>query len=116
MPPSQVAPWQPPHGVVSLPDASSAIAEALCLPATLDLTGADALLGRLQDRFARDDALLIDGSAVEQISSACMQVLVAARVHACARGTPFRMKAMSPVLRDAAHDMGLLGALGVEEG
>lgn len=116
MQPSQTFPLQQPYGEVALSNAASAAVATLFLPATLDLTGADALLGRLQDGFTRDDALLIDGSAVEQVSSACMQVLVAARVHAGARGTPFRIAAMSPVLRDAARDLGLLGALGVEEG
>jgi anti-anti-sigma regulatory factor len=82
------------------------------LAAELDVTAADALLGELQRRVAQRDPILMDGSAVERISTACMQVLAAAAIAAQASGLPFDTIAPSAVLRDAILDLGLGHLLG----
>ncbi len=88
--------------------------DPLSLPASLDLTGADALRTQLQDCLASHDTVLIDGSAVERVSTACLQVLVAARTEAGGQGQSFTLTAMSTALGSAVRDLGLLAALGVQ--
>jgi anti-anti-sigma regulatory factor len=87
----------------------------LPLPQGLDLTGADALHGSLQSCLERDVVLRIDGSAVELVSTACLQVMVAAAMTARGRGGEFELMAPSRPLRDAARDLGLSPALGLED-
>jgi chemotaxis protein CheX len=100
-----------PHGPTSI---SADPTPPLHLPEALDLTRADALHGALQTRIAQDGLLRIDGSAVSQVSTACMQVLVAAAVTVRGRGRTFALVSPSSVLRDAAGDLGLAAVLGLE--
>ncbi|NKC31268.1 STAS domain-containing protein [Roseomonas sp. BU-1] len=83
------------------------------LAASLDLTAAEPLCQALRVRL--DDATLaIDGSAVERISTPCLQVLAAAHAGAVARGTAFRLHAPSEALRQAIDELGLSAAIPVE--
>jgi anti-anti-sigma regulatory factor len=82
------------------------------LAAELDLAAADGLLGDMQRRIGVRDPIRMDGSAVERISTACLQVLAAAAIAARAGGVPFETVAPSAVLRDAIVDVGLGGLLG----
>jgi anti-anti-sigma regulatory factor len=82
------------------------------LAAELDLAAADGLLGDMQRRIGLRDPVRMDGSAVERISTACLQVLAAAAIAARAGGVPFETVAPSPVLRDAIMDLGLGDLLG----
>jgi anti-anti-sigma regulatory factor len=84
------------------------------LPASLDLTAADRLHGQLQDRLGRGEALLIEGGDVERVSTACVQVLVAAAASAREAGLAFRLAPASDILRHAVSDLGLAGVLGMD--
>jgi anti-anti-sigma regulatory factor len=59
----------------------------------------------------KSGAIRVDASAVEQVDSAGVQLLVAAIATAGARGAPFEWVAVSGALRDAAGHLGLSGAL-----
>ena len=86
---------------------------ALALPPVLDLIRADALHAELQACMSRDEALRIDGSAVELVSTACLQVLVAAARAAQARERTFELMSPSHILGNAARDLGLAACLGL---
>ena len=110
-------PLQPPHTLDATRQLGGAQASGtVFLPASLDLIGADALLVRLQETLAQLGMLVVDGSDVERVSTAGIQVLVAARMHALAENAAFRLHSVSAVLQDALFDLGLLGALGLEAG
>ena len=89
---------------------------ALLLAASLELTHADALRGDLQHALAHDGALVIDGSGVERVSTACIQLLVAAAAGARVRGLAFQLAATSVALTEAIRDLGLCRALCMKEG
>ena len=84
------------------------------LPPLLDLTRADALHGELQTLVAHEADVTIDGSHVERVSTACVQLLVAARMMARAHGGTLALLTPSPVLSQAVHDLGLATAMGME--
>jgi anti-anti-sigma regulatory factor len=86
------------------------------LPPDLDLTRADALHAALLPCIGQDAPLVIDGHAVDRISTACLQVLVAACVTARGRGQGFAMLAPSAKLGKAAQDLGLSAWLAPEPG
>jgi anti-anti-sigma factor len=88
---------------------------AVRLAASLDLTSADALQEILRAHVAGTADLVIDGRDVSRISTACLQLLVAAAASARSRGGSFRIAAHSSVLVDAIHDLGLGRALGMED-
>ncbi len=85
----------------------------IVLPPILDLTRADALLGALQKGMEQDSGLSIDGSNVQVVSTACLQVLTAACLTARARNRGFTLTAPAPALRAALCDLGLDAALGL---
>jgi chemotaxis protein CheX len=87
----------------------------MTLPASLDLTLADTLHHSLLERIANERPLAIDGSEVERVSTPCVQLLVAASASARAHGLPFRIVSASQILSDAARDLGLSRALGLED-
>jgi len=84
------------------------------LPQNLDLTRADSLLAALQACLTHDAPVHLDGSGVAHISTASLQVLVAAARTARALGRQFVLAAPSDVLRAAAQDLGLACMLGME--
>ena len=69
----------------------------------------------LRATLAEHGALLLDGSAVEYVSTACAQILVAAALAARAGGHAFTLAAPSIVLQHALHDLGLGAMLGLAE-
>jgi chemotaxis protein CheX len=79
----------------------------LALPALLDLTAAEPLHRTLLDRVRAGDPLVVAGEAVERVSTAAVQVLLAAAADARARGNTFRLRDPSPVLTDALADLGV---------
>ena len=87
----------------------------LTLPAGLDRLAVEPLCRTLQERLAAGDALLIDARQVDRISTASVQVLLAAARSAAVRDIPFHVSAASGVLIEALDDLGLAGSLpGVE--
>ena len=101
-------------GASSAAQPGSDPALAFNLPQSLDLTAADRLHATLQGMVARDCAVLLDGSGVERASTVCLQLLVAASAASRGRGLAFRVASPSASLRNAAQDLGLCAALGME--
>ena len=85
--------------------------ESSILPATLDRLAAESLCRTVQDRLLTGQKLRLDGSAVERVSTACVQVLLAASRSATAREVPFTVISPSAALTEALADLGLAGAL-----
>lgn len=75
----------------------------LVLPADLDLAAATPL----RETLLAATPSALDGSAVAAVSTAAIQVLLAARRHAEAHGRPLRLVAPSDALADAIADLGL---------
>ncbi|WP_439598646.1 STAS domain-containing protein [Falsiroseomonas sp.] len=94
-------------------DPASQDSPSLVLPASLDLTQAEPLCQALRERL-QDSALCLEGSAVERVSTPCLQLLAAAHASARARGIPFRLHGASAVLVAAIADLGLSTAIPLE--
>jgi anti-anti-sigma regulatory factor len=80
--------------------------DAFALPAILDITKASELRGHLVERL-NCGAVRVNASAVDRVSTPCIQVLLAAARSADAAGTPFRIASASEALRAALADLGL---------
>ncbi len=80
---------------------------ALSLPAILDTAAAPALRDLLAAHVAGGGTLLLDGSGVERIGMACLQVLLAAETAAQAAGVAFAITDASPALTDMTALAGL---------
>jgi chemotaxis protein CheX len=76
------------------------------VPATLDLTAARDLRERLVAMLSGRDVVL-DASAVERMSTPCMQVLLAAGRSADAAKVSFQIVDASDAFRAAVADLGL---------
>jgi anti-anti-sigma regulatory factor len=86
--------------------------EVLALPALLDLTAAEPLQRALLDRVRTGEPVIVAGAAVERVSAAAVQVLLAAAAESRARGNLFQLRDPSPALADALVDLGLAAHLG----
>lgn len=93
---------------------SPAIPEALPLPASLDLIAALPLCQALRERLEAGE-MHLDASAVERVSTPCLQVLAAAASSARKRGIAFRLEGASAVLVEAISDLGLATAIPIED-
>jgi chemotaxis protein CheX len=86
--------------------------EVFTLPAVLDLTAAEPLHRALLERVRTGDPLFVAGAAVERVSTAAIQVLLAAATETRSRGNSFLLRDASPVLTDALIDLGVASHLG----
>ncbi len=76
------------------------------LPAVLDLGAAEAFCQSLRDALVLE-GLDLDGSAVERVTTPCLQLLLSASMSAAAQGVAFRINAPSPALCAAIAELGL---------
>lgn len=90
------------------------IPDTTLLVPSLDLTAAEALCRTLTAQLA-DGAIILDGSAVENVSTPCLQVLAAAAATARDNNQQFRLLCPSAVLRAAITDLGLHAAIPFED-
>lgn len=79
----------------------------LVLPEELDLSMAPDLAARLREGLLKDGALRLDGAGVASISTACIQLLLAATREAATRKDRLVIVSPSPAFEDAAADLGL---------
>jgi chemotaxis protein CheX len=84
---------------------------AQVLPSSLELAAAESLRRKLQDKIRGARPIVLVGSAVERVSTPCLQVLVAASKTAAEHGLSFVLREPSKVLLDALADLGLEQAL-----
>lgn len=78
---------------------------SLPLPAVLDQRTVEATRDQIAAALG-DGPLVVDGSAVERVSTPGLHLLLAAQASAAEAGVPFALAAASPALTDA---LGLLG-------
>jgi anti-anti-sigma regulatory factor len=89
-------------------DASSGV---LRLAAACTIREAADLRGQLLSRLEAGQALQIDGSQVERIDTAGVQLLVAFAIDCMERGIVFAWSARSPALEDAVGQLGVAALL-----
>lgn len=80
--------------------------DELALPVILDITLAQELRGHLLERLGAG-AVIMDASAVDRVSTPCIQVLLAAGRSAAESGTPFRIAGPSEAFAAALADLGV---------
>ena len=81
------------------------------LPRSLDLVAAAPLREMLRARLHAGAPLVLNAGDVERVSTACVQVLLAAAAAAGARNLPFTLRDASPALVMAAQDLGVAARL-----
>ncbi len=79
----------------------------LGLPSDLDLAMAQPLVDSLRHGFATSDRVTVQADAVERVSTACVQALLAASRHAADAGQSLIIAQPSEVLAEACDDLGL---------
>ena len=84
----------------------------ITLPARLDLTAAEPLHRVLLDRLQSGGSFVLAGAAVEQASTAVIQVVLAAGRDARTRGLSFLLRDPSAELTEALGDLGVDAQLG----
>lgn len=96
-----------PFGIVKTDDAIQ-----LKLAATMDLRAAEPLLQSLQEGLGMGGSkMVVDASAVDRLSTPCVQVLIAGLQHMEQNGTPFVIKSPSDAFVSAFDDLGLFSYL-----
>ena len=80
--------------------------EPILLSSTLDLLAAGPLHTQLCEALNDNRALELDGSKVDRVSTACLQLLVSAATTARRSGGSLVVKEPSPVLYQALLDLG----------
>jgi anti-anti-sigma regulatory factor len=88
-------------------DAAASNDQPHALPADLSLAAAPVLKQALVAALADAPPCRIDGAAVATVSTAAIQVLLAAARQQAARGLAWRLVDPSPVLAQAITDLGL---------
>lgn len=79
----------------------------IVLPEVLDLSAAEPLQRALLDCARSGDPPILSGATVERVSTAAIQVLLAAAADARARGTALQLRDPSAALTDAFADLGI---------
>ena len=83
----------------------------LKLPATFDLASADELHEACLEAVATQDSFHLEGQDVEKVSTACLQILVAADRKLENGGGAIVLEDPSQTLSDALRDLGMNGYL-----
>ncbi len=84
----------------------------LALPAMLDLTAAEPLQRILLARLRSGDPLVVVGAGVERVSTAAVQILLAALAEARSRDVSFQLRDPSSSLAEALADLGVASHFG----
>ena len=79
---------------------------ALLLASILDLTTLEQLHDALRERSSLAE-IIVDGSAVERVTTPCLQLLAATAKGATQGDAAFTLKNPSPALTAAIQDLGL---------
>jgi anti-anti-sigma regulatory factor len=87
---------------------------AIKLESRLDLAAAEALRSTLLEALAASATATLDGSAVESIDTACLQVLAAYAREAAEARRPLAWAGVSPALAGHARRLGLGNLLALD--
>jgi chemotaxis protein CheX len=85
------------------------------LAAGLDTAAAQPLAEMLRERLTENEPILLDGSAVDQIGQACLQVLLGAQESAAARGIVLTISKPSDAMRNMVTLVGCSDLLAKED-
>jgi len=97
-------------------EAGAGVGDRVSLPAVADLVEAGPLKARLEQALAAGSGLTVDASAVQRISSPCLQVLVAGvSSFAKAGGPSLVIGEPSEAFRETVSVLGLMDALGLSK-
>jgi anti-anti-sigma regulatory factor len=92
--------------------AGETVGDSVLLPAVADLTEAGPLKQRFEQALTNGNGLTVDASAVQRISSPCLQVLVAGvAAFAKAGGAELAICDPSEAFKETASTLGLMNAL-----
>lgn len=83
----------------------------LSLVASMDLRAAEPLLHSFHEIMTQGGKVVIDASAVDRLSTPCVQILLSAVQHMEQHGIPFIVKAPSDAFVTAFDDLGLFSFL-----
>ncbi|MEL3889991.1 STAS domain-containing protein [Ferrovibrio sp. MS7] len=83
----------------------------LKLAATMDLRAAEPLLQTMQEAISAGGKLVVDASAVDRLSTPCVQVLIAALQQLEQNQAAFVIKSPSDAFVSAFDDLGLFSFL-----
>lgn len=86
-------------------------ATQLALVASMDLRTAEPLLHSFHEIMAAGGKVVIDASAVERLSTPCVQILLSAAQHMEQHSIPFVVKSPSDAFVSAFDDLGLFSFL-----
>jgi len=90
------------------------MSESVSLPAVADLTAAGPLKATLEQALADGNGVIVDASAVQRVSSPCLQVLVAGALSfAKAGGTSLSIGDPSDAFCETVSLLGLNDVLGL---
>src|SRR5262245_54389765 len=89
-------------------------ARVLALEGVCNIQQAAELKTRLVDALEKGSDLVIDGSAVEEVDTAVVQLLIAATAAARTRGRSLRWQSPSAALRRCAETIGLAAQLDLD--
>jgi anti-anti-sigma regulatory factor len=93
-------------------EAGESVSDNVELPAVADLTQAGPLKQRLEQALSSGTGLTVDASAVQRVSSPCLQVLVAGvAAFAKAGGAALTISNPSEAFRETVSVLGLMNAL-----
>ncbi len=87
----------------------------LKLPPILDIEAAAEMKRELLAALGSSDCIIVDASAVQRVTTPCLQVLVAAKSAVQVQGGRFRLHSIPRVLTEAIDMLGLADALGIGE-
>lgn len=97
-------------------EAGTGAGDSVSLSAVADLVEAGPLKARLEQALASGSGLTVDASAVQRISSPCLQVLVAGVSSFAKAGGPSLVIAEpSAAFRETVSVLGLMDALGLSK-
>lgn len=85
--------------------------QVLRLPGTLDNGVAPALKAAFQEALAAEGPVVVDAAAVERLSTACIQVLIAGGRAVTAAGREFVVARPAEALIGAFDDLGLFSVM-----
>ncbi len=89
---------------------------AIALPARITMADASAALAALQPQLAAADAAVIDASALAELDTAALAVLLDCRRLALARGQPLQLVGAPAKLAQLAQLYGVAELLGLDAG
>lgn len=87
---------------------------SLQLPETFKIDSVDDIYASLGELLAKEDAIVVDGSSVQNVDFAGLQLLIAFAHHCQTQSREFSFANLSEPLQAAVQDVGAGGILGVE--